>query len=52
VWSERAGVGDLTALRARSRIREAEALVAGDGLGSFRVLEWVTSHNVPTDSVS
>lgn len=40
VWAERAAIGDLTAIRARSRIREAEALVDGDGLGSFRVLEW------------
>jgi SAM-dependent MidA family methyltransferase len=40
VWSERAGVGDLAALRARSRVREADALLAPDGLGAFRVLEW------------
>ena len=40
VWSDRAAVADLEALRARSRISEAEALVAPDGLGAFRVLEW------------
>src|SRR5690606_4426156 len=27
LWEERAGVGDLAAIRARSRIREAEALL-------------------------
>lgn len=39
-WAERAGVGDLTALRARSRAVEAEALCDPTGLGAFRVLEW------------
>ena len=40
VWQERAGVGDLAALRARSRAVEAEALTDPTGLGAFRVLEW------------
>lgn len=40
VWVERAGVGDLAAVRARSRITEAEALTDLDGLGAHRVLEW------------
>jgi SAM-dependent MidA family methyltransferase len=40
VWSERAGVGDLAAVRARSRITECEALTDLDGLGAHRVLEW------------
>jgi SAM-dependent MidA family methyltransferase len=40
VWAERAATGDLEALRARSRLREAEALTAPDGLGAFHVLEW------------
>jgi SAM-dependent MidA family methyltransferase len=39
-WYERAAVGDLEALRARSRIVEARALTDPEGLGSFRVLEW------------
>jgi SAM-dependent MidA family methyltransferase len=39
-WRERAAIGDLEALRARSRISEAEALLDPDGLGGFRVLEW------------
>ena len=43
VWSERAHIGDVTALRARSRIAESEALIDPDGLGAFRVLEWVVS---------
>ena len=36
-----AGIGDLAALRGRSRIREAEALCAADGLGGFTVMHWV-----------
>lgn len=39
-WHEGASVGDLAALKARSRIREAEALLDPAGLGSFTVLEW------------
>jgi SAM-dependent MidA family methyltransferase len=41
IWAERAAVGDLAALRARSRVREAEALLDPAGLGGFRALEWV-----------
>jgi SAM-dependent MidA family methyltransferase len=40
-WAERAGIGDLAAVRARSRITEAEALTDPAGLGAFRVLEWL-----------
>lgn len=40
IWEASAGVGDLPALRARSRVREAEALCDPDGMGGFRVLEW------------
>jgi SAM-dependent MidA family methyltransferase len=40
MWVERAHIGDLAAVRARSRVREAEALVDLDGLGAHRVLEW------------
>lgn len=40
VWSERAGVGDLVALAARSRVNEAAALTDPDGLGGFAVVEW------------
>lgn len=40
VWQERAAIGDLEAVRARSRVTEAEALVDPAGLGAFRVLEW------------
>jgi SAM-dependent MidA family methyltransferase len=39
-WAERAHLGDLAALAARSRLGEAEALTDVSGLGSFRVLEW------------
>lgn len=41
VWTARAHVGDLAALRARSRVSEAGALLDRTGLGAFRVLEWV-----------
>jgi SAM-dependent MidA family methyltransferase len=40
VWRERAHVGDLAAVRARSRVTEAEALCDPAGLGAHRVLEW------------
>ena len=39
-WRERAAIGDLAAVRARSRVSEAEALLDPAGLGAFRVLEW------------
>ena len=39
-WSERARVGDLAALTARSRVSESDALLDPAGLGRFRVLEW------------
>jgi SAM-dependent MidA family methyltransferase len=39
-WHERAAIGDLAALAARSRVTEAAALVDESGLGAFRVLEW------------
>lgn len=40
-WRERAHIGDLEALTARSRVAEAAALTDPSGLGAFRVLEWV-----------
>ncbi len=40
VWAERAHLGDLAAVRARSRVSEAEALLDPSGLGSFLVAEW------------
>jgi SAM-dependent MidA family methyltransferase len=40
VWTERAHVGDLAAVRARSRVREAEALCDPAGLGAHRALGW------------
>jgi len=39
-WTERASIGDLSAVRARSRVTEAEALLDPAGLGSFAALEW------------
>lgn len=43
LWEERAHLGDLEALKARSRIAEAEALLDPTGLGGFTVLEWDVS---------
>jgi len=40
IWSDRAHIGDLEAIRGRSRISEAEALSDQTGLGAFRVVEW------------
>lgn len=40
MWHERAHIGDLAAVRARSRVTEAAALTDPAGLGAFRVLEW------------
>ena len=40
-WESRAHVGDLEALKHRSRLTEVEALTDPAGLGAFRVLEWV-----------
>jgi len=39
-WTARAHLGDLEAIRARSRITEAEALCDPTGLGAFRVMQW------------
>lgn len=39
-WAERAAIGDLQALMARSLVHEADALTDPDGLGAFRILEW------------
>ena len=39
-WTDRAGVGDLAALRARSRAGEAEALLDPAGMGAFNALAW------------
>ena len=40
-WEERAHIGDLQALTARSRVHEGAALTDPTGLGAFRVVEWV-----------
>ena len=39
-WHQRAALGDLAAMAARSRVGEAAALCDPAGLGAFRVLEW------------
>ncbi len=43
VWAERAHLGDLAALTARSRVAEAAALTDPEGLGALRALEWDVS---------
>jgi SAM-dependent MidA family methyltransferase len=40
-WDERVHLGDLEAVKARSRTTEAAALLDPTGLGRFRVLEWL-----------
>jgi SAM-dependent MidA family methyltransferase len=41
IWTERASIGDLAAIRGRSRVVEAEALTDPSGLGAFLVAEWI-----------
>lgn len=41
IWNERAHLGDLAALKARSRVGERDALCDRSGLGAFRVIEWL-----------
>jgi SAM-dependent MidA family methyltransferase len=41
-WAEHAGRPDLAAMRMRSRVSEAEALLDPAGLGAFTVVEWRT----------
>lgn len=43
-WTAHAGGPDLTAMRMRSRIAEAEALLEPTGLGGFTVLEWTSTN--------
>jgi hypothetical protein len=40
VWTENAARPTLEAMKMRSRITEAEALLDETGLGNFTVLEW------------
>ncbi|MEA2715950.1 MAG: hypothetical protein QOI99_267 [Actinomycetota bacterium] len=48
-WTARAHVGDLQALRSRSRVTEASALTDPGGLGGFRVLEWEVPGSIDRD---
>ncbi|MFT5202025.1 MAG: SAM-dependent MidA family methyltransferase [Candidatus Aldehydirespiratoraceae bacterium] len=43
IWEASAGIGDLAALKGRSRIREAEALLDPAGMGGFLFLEWMSA---------
>jgi len=47
IWTERAAIGDLAALRARSVSTEHQALTDPAGLGSFLVAEWSNSRIAP-----
>ena len=40
LWHERAAIGDLAALEARSRVHEAAALCDPAGLGAFTMMTW------------
>lgn len=40
IWQERAHLGDLAAMKARSRISESESLIDMTGLGAFVAFEW------------
>jgi NADH dehydrogenase [ubiquinone] 1 alpha subcomplex assembly factor 7 len=40
IWQERKHIGDLEAVRARSRVNEATSLTDPASLGGFAVLEW------------
>lgn len=42
-WEAGAHLGNLAALRGRSRVREAEALLDPNGLGGFTVMEWAVA---------
>jgi SAM-dependent MidA family methyltransferase len=48
-WVDGAARGDLAALRARSRVREAEALLEEGGLGAFTVTEWSAAGGTAQD---
>jgi SAM-dependent MidA family methyltransferase len=52
VWDQRAATGDLSALRARSRVREAEALSDLSGLGGFSVVEWMVQGPAGSNGVT
>lgn len=41
IWERDAAIGGLDALRAKSRLREADSLCDPNGLGGFHVVEWV-----------
>ena len=43
VWTEHASAPTVAALMMRSRVSEAEALLAADGLGGFTVMEWTAT---------
>lgn len=45
IWAERAHLGDLEAIRGRSRVNESEALLDPDGLGGFLVSEWAVENS-------
>lgn len=44
LWEAKAHAPDLAAMKGRSRVREAEALLDPNGLGAFTVLEWVVEN--------
>ena len=51
-WHERAAIGDLAALRARSRVSEGAALTDESGLGAYLVLTWGGGHRLRASAPS
>jgi hypothetical protein len=47
VWRSGGAAGGIDALRARSRVGEADALLDPGGLGGFDVVEWVVGRRRP-----
>jgi SAM-dependent MidA family methyltransferase len=52
IWEAQAGIGGLAALKGRSRIREAEALLDPSGMGGFVVLEWPSAEDGGTSGLA
>lgn len=52
VWADRAHLGDLAAIRARSRVAEAAALTDPAGLGAFSALIWTVGHGAGPDGAA
>ena len=45
LWKQNAHNPSISAIEARSAIGESEALIDPDGLGAFKVVEWLVESN-------